>query len=71
MKAASLIPKTLSTKYPPMIGKMTFGHEYHAYRFSNWYVVMPIAARISFWKKIRPTLLWMIFDDFKSPFNYY
>ena len=34
-KAAILMPRTLSTKYPPMIGKTTFGHEYHAYKFSN------------------------------------
>ena len=33
--APSRVPKTLSIKYPPTIGNITFGHEYHAYKLAN------------------------------------
>ena len=49
MTVDSLMPKTLSMKYPPMIGKTTLGQEYQAYKFSNWYVVIFIVDFISFW----------------------
>ena len=48
MTVDSLMPKTLSMKYPPMIGKTTLGQEYQAYKFSNWYVVIFIVDFISF-----------------------
>ena len=34
--APSRVPKILSIKYPPTIGNITFGHEYHAYKLANW-----------------------------------
>ena len=45
MKAAkmivpSLTPKTESIKYPPMTGRITFGHEYQEYRLENSEVVI-------------------------------
>lgn len=44
--APSRVPKTLSIKYPPIIGKITFGHEYHAYKLANWVVDISIASLI-------------------------
>ena len=45
MKAAkmivpSLTPNTESIKYPPMTGRITFGHEYQEYRLENSEVVI-------------------------------
>ena len=34
--APNLIPNTLSNRYPPIMGSITFGQEYKAYKFSNW-----------------------------------
>ena len=44
--APSRVPKTLSIKYPPIMGKITFGHEYHAYKLANWVVDISIASLI-------------------------
>jgi hypothetical protein len=40
------IPKTVSMRYPPTMGKTTFGHEYHEYKLANWYVLTPIESLI-------------------------
>lgn len=43
----SLIPNTLSMRYPPTMGNTTLGHEYQEYRLANWYVLTPMASLIS------------------------